>query len=121
MRFPGWFAILVGVVMLGQWSLFLASGNVPELKTEPIRIYFHLAGELLTAVLLIVSGAGALRSLRWGRPLLLVALGMLLYTSIVSPGYFAQRGEVEFLAMFGLILAMTVAAIVSLLSHGGEG
>ena len=35
---------------------------------------------------------------------MLVALGMLLYTVIVSPGYFAQRGEWPLVAMFGVLL-----------------
>ena len=115
MRFPSWFAILVGCSMVAQWSVFLLSGNVPELRTEPVRIGFHLAAELLTALVLIVSGTGALAAKRWARPLLLVGLGMLVYTSIVSPGYFAQRGEMEFVLMFALVLALTGAVIVSVL------
>jgi hypothetical protein len=114
-RFPSWFAILVGISMVAQWSLFLLSGNVPELRTEPVRIGFHLAAELLTALVLMVSGTGVLAAKRWARPLLLVGLGMLVYTSIVSPGYFAQRGEMGFVLMFGVVLALTGAAIVSVL------
>ena len=114
MRFPGWFAILIGVAMLSQWSVSLATGGVPELKSEPMRIGFHLAAELITALLLIISGSGFLGSRRWGRPLLLVALGMLAYTSTASPGYFAQRGDMAYAAMFGAILSFTCAAIVSL-------
>ena len=110
MRFPGWFAIVVGAAMLVQWTMFLVSGNVPELRSEPIRLGFHLVAEFITAALLISSGVGVLRSQRWAKPLLLVALGMLLYTSIVGPGYFAQRGQLAFLAMFGLILMLACAA-----------
>lgn len=111
MGFSGWFAILVGVCMLVQWAMFLLTGNVPEVRTEPIRLGFHVAAELSTAVLLLVSGAGALNARRWGRPLLLVALGMLVYTVIVSPGYFAQRHQTWFVVMFGVILALALAAI----------
>ena len=85
--------------MIAQWAMFLLSGSVPELRSEPVRIGFHLAAELLTAVVLIVAGAGTLGAKRWARELLLVGLGMLVYTSIVSPGYFAQRGQMGFLAM----------------------
>ena len=114
-RFPSWFAIFVGCSMVAQWSVFLVSGNVPELRTEPVRIGFHLAAELLTALVLMVSGAGMLAAKRWARPLLLIGLGMLVYTSIVSPGYFAQRGEMGFVLMFAVVLALTGAAIVSML------
>ena len=101
--------------MVAQWSVFLLSGNVPELRTEPFRIGFHLAAELLTARVLIVSGTGALAAKHWARPLLLVGVGLLVYTSIASPGYFAQRGGMEFVLMFAVVLALTGAAIVSVL------
>ena len=114
MRYPAWFAIVVGIAMIAQWAMFLLSGRVPELRSEPVRIGFHLAAEVLTAVVLIVSGAGALGAKRWARALFLVGLGMLVYTSIVSPGYFAQRGQMGFLAMFGAILLMACAAITVL-------
>src|SRR3954451_12866644 len=113
MRFPAWFAILVGTAMVAQWAMFLFSGSVPELKTEPVRIGFHVAAELLTAVVLIVCGAGALVAKRWAKALLPLALGMLVYTSIVSPGYFAQRGQMGFVAMFAAIFVLACAAIVS--------
>lgn len=56
MKFAGWYGIVVGFLMVGQWLFFLATGQVPELQTEPVRIAFHLAGEFLTALGLIVSG-----------------------------------------------------------------
>jgi hypothetical protein len=117
MRYPAWFAILVGIAMVAQWAMFLLSGSVPELKTEPVRIAFHLAAEFLTAVVLIVSGAGVLAAKPWAQTLLLVGLGMLVYTSIVSPGYFAQRGQMGLVGMFAAILVLTCAAIVSVLRH----
>ena len=50
MIFAPWYAILVGLGMIGQWSVFLATRRMPELKTEPFRIAFHLAGEFLIVV-----------------------------------------------------------------------
>ena len=84
---------------------------MPELKTEPFRIAFHLAGEFLTAVALIAGGLGLLCGAPWGRPMYLVSLGMLLYTVIVSPGYFCQRREWPMVGMFAVLL---VLALVSL-------
>ena len=66
--------------------MFLFTGNVPELQTEPIWIAFHLAGEFTTAALLIAGGCGLLTLRTWGYHVFLLALGMLLYTIIVSPG-----------------------------------
>jgi len=93
MRFAGWYSLVAGSLMLAQWGFFLATGQVPELQTEPFRIAFHLAGEAATAIALIVSGAALLRRLKWGRDVSFASLGMLIYTAIVSPGYFAQQGQ----------------------------
>ena len=76
--------------MIVQWIFSILSGSVPEFQTEPWRIGFHLAAEFATAALLILGGITVLRSLTWGRPVLLIGLGMLIYSEIVSPGYFAQ-------------------------------
>jgi hypothetical protein len=111
MKFAGWYAAAVGILMLVQWGFFLGAGQVPELQTEPLRIAFHLAGEGATAIALIISGIGLLRSQRWARSAVLVALGMLVYTVIVSPGYFAQQGQWAFVGMFGALLILTGTSI----------
>jgi hypothetical protein len=115
MVFASIYAIVVGLGMIGQWSTSLVSRKVPELKTEPIRIAFHLAGEFLTAVALIVAGVGLIAGSAWGQTAYLVATGMLLYTVIVSPGYFAQRREWPMVIMFVVlfILALVSLAIVA--------
>jgi len=105
------FAIGIGLLMLGQWAFLITSGQVPELQTEPIRIGFHLTGEAATAACLVVGGAGLWTRRSWGRSVFLVAAGMLLYTSIVSPGYFAQQGDWALVVMF---VAIVVATLVSL-------
>ena len=110
-----WFGIIVGLSMVGEWALFYLVGNIPELENAPIAFSFHIAAELITAALLIVSGAGLLRRRNWARPLYLLALGMLFYTVIVSPGYFAQQGEWQWLLMFAAILLaglMTLPSVV---------
>jgi hypothetical protein len=108
LKLAGWYGLVVGLLIIGQWSFFLLAGQVPELRTEPIRIGFHLAAELATALALITAGWAVVRARAWGRPALLLALGMLIYTVIVSPGYFAQRGEWLLLGLFGLLLALAV-------------
>ena len=104
------YAIVVGVLMFGQWAMFLFTGNVPELQTEPIRIAFHLAGEFTTASLLIAGGFGLLTARKWGYHVFLLALGMLLYTIIVSPGYFGQLGQWVFVLMFAVPVVFAVLA-----------
>ena len=112
------YAIVVGVLMFGQWAMFLITGNVPELQTEPIRIAFHLAGEFTTAALLIAGGVGLLAVRKWGYHVFLLALGMLLYTIIVSPGYFGQLGQWAFVLMFAVLVVLTV--LFAVLAYRGE-
>lgn len=112
MTFAAVFAIVVGVGMFGQWGFSLATRQVPELQTEPYRIAFHLAGEFATATALIVDGLGLLAGASWGAPVYLLAVGMLLYTTIVSPGYFAQKGQWPMVGMFAVILVLAVVSAV---------
>jgi len=112
MKFTGWFGIIVGFLMIGMWSFFLVTGKVPEIQTEPFRIAFHLAAEFATAIFLIIGGVGLLRNLPRATSIYFVAAGMLLYSLIVSPGYYAQQGEWPFVAMFAILL---IVALVSIL------
>lgn len=112
MMFAAVFALVVGIGMLIQWGLSFASKQIPELHSEPIRIVFHLAGEATTAILLIISGMGLLRSALWAPTIFYIAAGMLMYTAIVSPGYFAQQGNWKWLIFFGAILVLAVVALL---------
>jgi len=111
MTFPAVFAIVVGLGMIGQWTASYLTKQIPELKTEPIRIKFHIAAEMLTAASLLVAGIGLFMSMPWATFLYLVAIGMLIYTSVVSPGYFAQKGQWGWLVMFGVILILGISSI----------
>jgi hypothetical protein len=108
MKFAGIYAIVVGLMMVAQWSFFLITGKVPELQSEPIRLSFHLAAEFTTALGLLASGLGLLRKAAWASKGFLIFGGMLLYTVIVSPGYFAQQGQWIFVMMFGLLLVLAL-------------
>jgi hypothetical protein len=120
MTFPAIFGILVGFGMIGQWTFSYISKQIPELETERVRVLFHIAAELITAVALIVGGVGLLGGWPWGVPLYLIATGMLIYTMIVSPGYFAQKGQYVWLGIFGALLVLTLVSIgVVLRSMGG--
>jgi hypothetical protein len=111
MTFAALYAILIGVFMIGYWVLSLAKKQVPELETEPIRILFHIAAEFVTAIALVVGGIGLLTNSSWGLQVYQVSMGMLLYTVIVSPGYFAQKREWPMIGVFAVIF---ILALISL-------
>jgi hypothetical protein len=112
MQFAGIFAIIVGLGMIGQWGMSYTTKQIPELETEPIRIWFHIAAEMVTAVLLITGGISMLLGTAWGRDIFLISVGMLFYTAIVSPGYFAQKGSWAWLAMFSAIILLGIVSVL---------
>jgi hypothetical protein len=120
MQYTAIFSIFVGVLMIGQWIFSLVSRKVPEIVTETRAIGFHLAAEFLTAAVLIIAGIALLAQSLLGYPLALLALGMLVYTSINSAGYFAQRGQWLVVMMFGGILILAFASIYQLFNSLGE-
>ena len=114
MRFAAWSALVIGALMLAQWLFFIVAGHVPEFETEPYALGFHLVAEVATAAALVVVGVLLLGGRRGAVRFALVAFGMLVYTSVNSPGYFAQLGQWPLVAMFAGVLAVALAAIIVL-------
>jgi len=46
--------------MIIQWTMSYVFKQIPELDTEPIRIWFHIAAEMATALMLMFGGIGLL-------------------------------------------------------------
>jgi len=120
-KLAGFYAIFVGLMMFAQWSFFIITGQAPELQTEPVRIAFHLAGEFITALGLIVSGIAVLRRCAWGANVYLFFTGMLAYSAIVSPGYFAQQGQWILVLMFAFLLILALASVFAVAQQSGRG
>jgi hypothetical protein len=111
MIFPPIFAIVVGIGMIGMWSVSYFTNQIPELETEPVRIKFHLAAEFVTAIVLLAAGISLLTGQHWAIETYLISMGMLFYTVIVSPGYFAQKGQWAYVVMFAVILVLALVSI----------
>ncbi len=108
MKLSGIYGIFVGLMMLTQWVFFLATNQVPELQTEPWRIALHLVAEFITAVGLIISGGMLIKHTAWGARSYLFFSGMLVYSVIASPGYFAQQQQWVLVAMFIFLLVLSL-------------
>ena len=113
--FAAYYGIIVGILMFAQWGFFLAAGQVPEVQTEPIRLAFHLAAEFFTAAGLIATGFGLLKKYSWAKTGFLISSGMVVYSEIVSPGYFAQQGQWIFVIMFAALLVGAVIAAIQVI------
>ena len=103
--------------MVGQWTLSSLRRDVPgpdtgyEAGRGSIEMRFHLAAEFATALALMAGGVGMLAGWAWALPVYLIATGMLIYTVINSPGYFAQQGQWAPVAMFALVLVLALASL----------
>lgn len=89
--------------------MLVGTGQLLELETAPFEIGYHLVAEVLTALVLVLSGVGVLRAGRVAGRLYPIALGMLGYTVVNSAGYDAERGEWLVVGMFA---ALTLASVV---------
>ena len=115
------YSLLMGLSMFGMWTMFWIVGEIPELETEPIRIGMHLAAEFVTAVLLIAGGIALLKSWKHSINLFQFSMGMLIYTLIQSPGYFAEQGELAFVAMFTIFLLIAGILLIWSFKNPEEG
>lgn len=103
--------------MIAQWTFSIVTDGVPEFQTAPWAIMFHLAAEMSTAFMLIIGGIATLRSISRGKMALLTGLGMVIYSEIVSPGYYAQQEQWLFVGMFAIILFAAVWSVMLLLKE----
>jgi len=116
-KFASVFAVFVGISMIGMWFVFYFTGNIPELETKPVEIGAHILAEMATAVLLIIGGIWLSSGKKRGREIFLLAMGMLLYTLIMSPAYFLQSGEYGFVVMFAVLTALAVLVTVTMVGQ----
>ncbi len=102
------FAILMGLMMGGTWGYLFLSNNYPAAATAPLETGYLLVAEFLTSATLIVGGYGMLSGRRWGLPLILVALGELVYCTVRFAGELGQGGSVPGLAFFTAVAAFGI-------------
>ncbi len=100
------FSLFCGVAMLAVWGVLLATGNVVELRSTPYQAGFLLGAEFLTAFALIFGGFGLLAGKKWGLKAELAALGMLLYCTVYSIGFFSQAGNIPAAGLFAMMAAL---------------
>ncbi len=116
-RWVAFYSILMGVLQTGTWVVLYFVGVVRNYYTEkPFETIFLLLAEFLTAVAVILGGSGVLAGQKWGIPLNLAALGMMLYCAIFSIGAFGQTGNIPATAWFAILTIATIAALLILLT-----
>ena len=107
------YSVIVGIAMLGIWIVQLLTGQAPELQTAPIEIALAIIADWLTAIMLLVSGFGLLSGRNWAYKLYLFALGMLVYSLLISSGYFGQLENTIFVVLFTVLFILCAVFVVS--------
>jgi hypothetical protein len=117
-KFAATYSMLVGISMIGLWATLFFSNEIPEINSTPIAVSMHIAAEMATAILLIFSSIGLLLKKIWGLQMYMFSMGMLVYTQIQSPGYYAEKGEWAFVVMFAITISISlIFVILSLLKR----
>lgn len=110
-RLAAGYAVAVGVAILGLWTVLVGTGRVQELTTAPLEIGYHLVAEFVTALSLLAAGIGRVQGRPWSDRVFTFAIGMLLYTTVNSAGYYAGLGAWEAVAGFGVLTVTTVVVL----------
>ena len=104
----GIYAIVMGIGILGLWTMLLLTKQVPELEIEPVAIKFHIAAESIMGLISILSGIFLLVNLTWAPYIFALAMGLIIYAVINSAGYYGQKKQWTFVIMFGIILCASI-------------
>ncbi len=108
----GIYAIVIGLGIIGLWLMLYLTNQIPELKTEPVAIKFHVTAEMIMGVLSLLSGIFLLVGLSWAPYFFILAMGLIIYAVINSAGYYGQRKQWLFVIMFGVILVASVTLVI---------
>lgn len=119
-RLAGWFQIVIGISVIAWWAIAASTSGIEEVNEGRTDIFFHIAAELAMAWLLIFGGLALLRRgpTTLTATLAGFALGALLYSSINSPGYFAEREDWWAVGMFGAIGTAAIVTAVDIATGG---
>ena len=108
----GIYAIVIGIGIIGLWTMLLLTKQVPELNTEPVAITFHITAEIIMGILSLISGIFLLIDLSWAPYFFILAMGLVIYAVINSAGYYGQKKQWTFVIMFGIILVASVSLVI---------
>ncbi|MFW9827720.1 MAG: hypothetical protein ACFFEY_09015 [Candidatus Thorarchaeota archaeon] len=111
----GIYAIVIGLGIIGLWLIMYLTNQIPELKTEPVAIKFHITAEMIMGILSLLSGIFLLVGLFWAPYFFILAMGLVIYAVINSAGYYGQKKQWLFVIMFGVILFASVTLVILIL------
>jgi hypothetical protein len=121
MTIAGVYCIAMGILIIVMRVIKFAkkkpmsTHNGSAGKRGKIAMGSHLSAEIVTAGLLIVSGAALLNQDAWSINAFLIATGMLIYAIINSTGYFAQLRQWPMVILFGVLLVLALGSLAAVI------
>lgn len=108
------FSIGAGASMPLFWLAAGARGRMAHFAEGRDDIWFHVAAEVVTGLVLLVAGVGmaVTDDAPWAKALSALGLGLLVYSLIQSPGHYVAKGDRRMAATFAGTWLATVPAIV---------
>jgi hypothetical protein len=113
----GVFYILNGLSMLIVWPTLIATGGVPELKTQFIYVVFHLVAEFTTAILGITTGIGLLLKREWSKPLYFLSTGFFLIAGYLAFVYYLFTPGTQSIGMATMLFGINLIIILLLIPN----
>jgi hypothetical protein len=108
------YSLVLGIAILGVWSVILIHGEIPEGRTA---FSFHLFSEILMALACMTAGILILKRHRFGRGVAIAAHAMVLYSVLNASGYYAQRGERMLPVIFVILFLISTISIIILIKR----
>jgi hypothetical protein len=109
------YSIFVGVCMVLAWIVLIITGALPDLADQPLIMYYHLAAEAVTAILLIIAGAALHKQKKWATRFYYIASGALFFALLNATGYYAQRDVMIPVLIFTLLTVLNLICMIAML------
>ena len=116
-RLAGLFYILNGFSMLIVWPVLISTGGVPELKTQFIYMVFHLAAEVTTATVGIITGVGMLLRREWAKSLYFLSTGFFLVAGYLASAYYLFTPGTRSVGMASVLFGINFIIILLLIPN----
>ena len=117
-KFAGTFSLALGLIMLGAWIYLITTGWAAFL-TQAEALSIHVLTELISAVTLIVAGVAMLRNWSRGPALLMIANGVLLFTTMLTLASYGATGHPFLMNGIAILLVIVSVYLVGLV-YGWE-
>jgi len=103
------YSVLAAIALMIYWYALYKNDEHTELLETPIKKAVRLGRDILTAVLLVIGGAGVFSIQVWGLTVYFISMGVLVLSLCDFTIYYGQRKDWP---RFGFFALLAVVAII---------